>query len=85
MSMFQNAVLKTISQDEKLIAQRWANYQRFKDKIDFVRDVKEEKYQEGFFKDIFENCFSILIFQIVIFLKLFKFFDKITVTTHPIT
>jgi len=56
MSMFQNAVLKTISQDEKLIAQRWANYQRFKDKIDFVRDVKEEKYQEGFFKDIFENC-----------------------------
>jgi hypothetical protein len=33
-SMFQNSILKNSPQDEKLIASRWANYQRFQNKID---------------------------------------------------
>jgi len=56
MSMFQKSVLKSIRQDEKLIADRWASYQNYLEKINFVKKVKEEKYQEGFLKDIFENC-----------------------------
>jgi len=54
--MFKNSVLKSISQDESLIAKRWANFQEFKAKIEFLRSVKEEKYQEGFLKDVFEAC-----------------------------
>jgi type I restriction-modification system DNA methylase subunit len=54
--MFQKSVLKSIRQDEKLIADRWASYQNYLEKINFVKKVKEEKYQEGFLKDIFENC-----------------------------
>ena len=56
MSMFQQSVLKIFSQDESLVAIRWAKFQEFLAKIDFVKSVKEEKYQEGFLKDIFENC-----------------------------
>lgn len=54
--MFQKSVLKNITQDESLVALRWAEYQKFLSKIDFIRSVKEEKYQDGFLKDIFENC-----------------------------
>lgn len=64
MSMFQNegrsflqsSVLKSFSQDEALVAVRFAQYQKYKEKIDFIKGVKEEKYQEGFLKDIFESC-----------------------------
>jgi len=55
-SLFQKSVLKSISQDESLVASRWAEYQKYLEKIDFVEEVKEEKYQDGFLKDIFENC-----------------------------
>lgn len=54
--MFQNSVLQSISQDEGLIALRWASYQSYKAKLDFLKTVKEEKYQDGFLKDIFESC-----------------------------
>lgn len=56
MSMFQQSVLKSFSQDEALVAIRFAEYQKYKEKIDFIKNVKEEKYQEGFLKDIFEGC-----------------------------
>jgi len=56
MSMFQKSVLKSISQDESVVALGWAKYQEYLAKIDFIKKVKEEKYQEGFLKDIFENC-----------------------------
>ncbi|OIP53217.1 MAG: hypothetical protein AUK54_09505, partial [Helicobacteraceae bacterium CG2_30_36_10] len=56
MSMFQKSVLKSISQDESLVAQRWAEFQKYLAKVDFIKSVKEEKYQDGFFKDVFENC-----------------------------
>ena len=56
MSMFQKSVLKSISQDETLIALRWAKFQEFLAKKEFVKTVKEEKYQDGFLRDVFENC-----------------------------
>jgi type I restriction-modification system DNA methylase subunit len=55
-SIFQKSVLKNVSQDESLVALRWAEYQKYLDKLDFIETVKEEKYQDGFLKDIFENC-----------------------------
>ncbi len=54
--MFQKSVLNNVSQDESKIALRWAEYQKYLSKIDFIKTVKEEKYQDGFLKDIFENC-----------------------------
>ena len=56
MSMFQKSVLKSYSQNEVLVATRFAQYKKYKEKIEFIKGVKEEKYQEGFLKDIFENC-----------------------------
>lgn len=54
--MFKKSILKNAQQDEQLLASRWLNYQEFKNKIEYIRKVKEEKYQEGFLKDIFEKC-----------------------------
>ena len=54
--MFQKSVLKNASQDESIVALRWAEYQKYLEKLDFITTVKEEKYQDGFLKDIFENC-----------------------------
>lgn len=56
MSLFQKSVLTTFAQDESKVALRWAAYQKFLAKIDFIKTVKEEKYQDGFLKDIFEAC-----------------------------
>ena len=52
MSIFQKSVLKNASQDESKVALRWAEYQKYLEKIDFIRTFKEEKYQDGFLKDI---------------------------------
>ena len=54
--MFQKSVLNSIKQDESLVALRWAEYQKFLTKVDYIKTVKEEKYQDGFLKDIFESC-----------------------------
>ena len=54
--MFQKSVLKNTSQNESVVALRWAEYRKYLAKIDFIKSVKEEKYQDGFLKDIFENC-----------------------------
>ncbi|TKI69795.1 hypothetical protein FCU45_04050 [Sulfurimonas crateris] len=56
MPLFLKSVLKTYKQDEALIAQRWAAYQNFLSKVEFVKSVKEEKYQDGFLHDVFEEC-----------------------------
>ena len=56
--MFNKRILTEYinKQNEKLISKRWANFQEFLSKKEFVKKVKEEKYQEGFLKDVFENC-----------------------------
>ncbi len=56
MSIFQKSIFKNIKQDESLVATRWAEFQKYIAKIDAIKDFKEEVYQDGFFKDIFENC-----------------------------
>ncbi len=56
--LFQIAVLEDFikNQNEDLIKIRWKNFQKnFLSKIDFIESVKEEKYQEGFLKDVFES------------------------------
>ena len=53
MSIFQPSILKNTPQDEALIATRWAEYQKFLAKIEYIKTVKEEKYQDGFLKYIF--------------------------------
>ena len=55
-SMFQNSVLKSFSQDEALVSIRFAQYHKYKKKVEFIKTYKEEEYQEGFLKDIFVNC-----------------------------
>ncbi len=55
MPIFQPSVLKNFPQDESKIAPRWAKYQEFLSKIDYIKTQKEEKYQDGFLRDIFEN------------------------------
>jgi type I restriction-modification system DNA methylase subunit len=56
LSLFQKSVLNSIKQDESLVALRWAAFQNYIAKIDAIRGFKEEVYQDGFFKDIFESC-----------------------------
>jgi hypothetical protein len=56
LSIFQKSILNSIKQDESLVALRWAAFQNYIAKIDFIKTVKEEKYQDGFLKDIFESC-----------------------------
>lgn len=56
MSIFQKSILNSTKQDESLVAQRWAKFQSYLAKISAIKGFKEEVYQDGFFKDIFEEC-----------------------------
>lgn len=56
MAIFTASILKSTTQDESKIAPRWAAYQNFLAKTEFIKTVKEEKYQDGFLHDIFEEC-----------------------------
>lgn len=56
LALFQKSVLTSIKQNESLVASRWAHYQNYINKIDFIKTVKEEKFQDGFLKDVFESC-----------------------------
>ncbi|MGZ8547895.1 MAG: hypothetical protein ACXW33_04715 [Sulfuricurvum sp.] len=56
MPLFQKSVINSIKQDESLVASRWNHFQNYLTKTDFIKTVKEEKYQDGFLKDIFESC-----------------------------
>lgn len=56
MSMFQKSIINSAKQDETKVALRWASFQKFLEKVEYIKTVKEEKYQDGFLVDIFENC-----------------------------
>ncbi|MGJ0341396.1 type I restriction endonuclease [Aliarcobacter cryaerophilus] len=56
MSMFQKSIINSVKQDESKVALRWASFQKFLEKVEYIKTVKEEKYQDGFLVDIFENC-----------------------------
>ncbi|MDX4047746.1 N-6 DNA methylase [Aliarcobacter skirrowii] len=54
--MFQKSIINSVKQDESKVALRWASFQKFLEKVEYIKTVKEEKYQDGFLVDIFENC-----------------------------
>ncbi|MFA6685722.1 MAG: type IIL restriction-modification enzyme MmeI, partial [Arcobacteraceae bacterium] len=56
MSIFTKSVLNSIKLDESKVALAWANYQQFLSKKEHIKGFKEEEYQDGFLKDVFENC-----------------------------
>lgn len=56
MSMFQKSIINSVKQDETKVALLWASFQKFLEKVEYIKTVKEEKYQDGFLVDIFENC-----------------------------
>ncbi|WP_219993808.1 type I restriction endonuclease, partial [Aliarcobacter cryaerophilus] len=56
MSMFQKSIINSVKQDESKVTLRWASFQKFLEKVEYIKTVKEEKYQDGFLVDIFENC-----------------------------
>ena len=58
MSIFQNSVLKEYSKniDKDLVSKRWKAFQNWQKDIEAIKTYKEEIYQEGFLRDIFENC-----------------------------
>jgi len=54
--MFQKSILKNIKQNEKVIKERWEKFKEYLSKIDYIKKVKEEKFQTEFLQLIFENC-----------------------------
>ena len=59
MSIFQNSVLKTFKQDEKLVASRWASFQNYKTKIeDNIKDIRKKEFFEQFLNFEDENKFD---------------------------
>jgi hypothetical protein len=56
LAIFTASILKSTTQNESLVAKRWAAYQNFLAKTEFIKTVKEEKYQDGFLHDLFEEC-----------------------------
>ena len=48
MSMFQKSIINSVKQDETKVALRWASFQKFLEKVEYIKTVKEEKYQDGF-------------------------------------
>ncbi|OCS05837.1 type I restriction enzyme HsdR N-terminal domain-containing protein [Campylobacter fetus] len=56
-AIFQKQILANIVQDESLVKQRFTNYEKlYKSKVDFIKTIKEEEYQDGFLRDIFVAC-----------------------------
>ncbi|MFW5990222.1 MAG: Eco57I restriction-modification methylase domain-containing protein, partial [Campylobacterales bacterium] len=56
MALYQPKLLKEQKQDEALVAKRWALYHDYKAKSSKIKEWKEEEYQDGFLRDVFENC-----------------------------
>lgn len=53
----QNTLKQQISnQNKELVQARWQNFQKFVEKIESIKGLDEQTYQDGFIRDIFENC-----------------------------
>jgi len=44
MQLFQSSIFKSINQDEALVATRWAEYQKYLAKVEYIEDVKEDNF-----------------------------------------
>ena len=56
MRLFKNRLLNEYKQNEKLLLKRYDAYLDFIEKKEAIYRFKEEEYQEGFLKDIFEKA-----------------------------
>jgi type I restriction-modification system DNA methylase subunit len=59
--VFKKAVLNRFSENSEILKSRFEKFQEFHKKRKFAESVKEEKYQDGFLKDIFENCLGYIL------------------------
>ena len=41
MSMFQKSIINSVKQDEAKVVLRWASIQKFLEKVEYIRTVKE--------------------------------------------
>jgi len=55
MAIFKKRFINNIKDDIEIFQARWRQFLEFREKIKFVKTVKEEKYQDGFLQDIFEK------------------------------
>jgi len=55
MAIFKKRFINNIKDDIEIFQARWRQFLEFREKINFVKTVKEEKYQDGFLQDIFEK------------------------------
>lgn len=53
--MFQKIIFKHYSLNEKNISHSWIELQEYRKKEGYIKTVKEEKFQEGFLRAIFEK------------------------------
>ncbi|QKF65344.1 Eco57I restriction-modification methylase domain-containing protein [Campylobacter corcagiensis] len=58
--MFQEKIINEFIKklDEKKLFKAYDEFKKFQDKKDAIKTFKEEVYQDGFLKDIFENCLN---------------------------
>ena len=56
--MFLPKIIKEFSQnlDENVLLKAYNEFQKYTAKKDAIKTFKEEVYQDGFLKDVFENC-----------------------------
>ena len=56
MSIFQKRVVEQYLENYEIPKKRWESYLDYLEKVDAIKGFKEEVYQDGFLKDIFELC-----------------------------
>jgi hypothetical protein len=56
MSIFQKSILNSYKQDEDLVESRYIKYRKYLSKSEDIKSWKEEEYQDGFLRDVFEYC-----------------------------
>lgn len=61
MSLFQDKILKKFLVNDEIAAPKFANYLAYKAKTNEIKNFKEEEFQDGFLRDIFENCLDYVL------------------------
>lgn len=55
MAIFKDKILNELAKDEKIINERYENFKAYQAKAEQIKGFKEEIYQDGFLRDIFEK------------------------------
>lgn len=58
MSLFKDNILneKIKNQNKNILQERWSKFNLFQKKIEDIKKLDEQTYQDGFIRDIFESC-----------------------------